>query len=241
MHPLRHLAVLLLTVAFTPALAWAQGAGGTSGGQSSSSSSTGSAASSAASQSSSVFGGSSTGTGSTGGGAAGSGGGIAQPQFNQFGQAAANIGTGFVGRGNNQQSFVGAQGAGQQSVDAGGTARFSGLGGGGGQGAPANVSQARGGQMRIQQRVAFDSPNIATATVTTNLQTQFASLQAQLPAVNVITPEPGHVVLQGVVASEHQRKLAEAVARLEVGVRKVTNELQVGSASAPMMLPRLTR
>ena len=238
--------ILVLTasvVLLWPALALAQGGGSASGGGGSTSSSTGGASTSAASQAGSTFGGSSTGAGAAGGGGGGAaGGGLTQPALTEFGQAGANVGTGFVGRGNNAQAFVGASAAGQQTVDAGGTARFSGLGGdGGGTGGGANTSQARGGQMRIPQRMAFSVPSIAPATLSVSLSSQFSRLQSRLPGVGVTATEPGHVVLRGSVESEQARKLAAAIARLEPGVRRVTNELRVDSGETLILPPRLGR
>lgn len=183
----------------------------------------------------------STGGSAAGGGTLGGVGALAAPQFTEFGQAGANVGTGFVGRGNNTQAFVGQNAAGQQTVDAGGTARFSGLGGGGGGGATADVSQARGGQMRIARRIAFDVPQAPAPVLQAALQTQFATLQAQLPGIVVQSAAPGQVVLQGTVESDHAKRLAEAVARLEPGVRRVTNELQVAGESQTITAPRLGR
>ena len=231
---MRQLTLRLLTLvasALLPAAACAQDAGG---GQSTSSTS------STASQAGQSFGGSATGGGTAGGGG-GIGGSLQGPQFVEFGQAGANIGEGFVGRGNNQQAFVGSSAAGQQTVDAGGTARFSGFGGAGGQGAAADVGQARGGQMRIPQRIAFRVPPITPTTLTSSLQTQFNSLRDRLPGVGVTSTEPGHVVLTGTVESEQARRLAAAIVRLEPGVRRVTNELQIAGEAPEPVLPRLSR
>lgn len=182
-----------------------------------------------------------TGASAAGGGAAGGTGALTQPALTQFGQAGANIGTGFVGRGNNAQTFVGQANAGQQTIDAGGTARFSGFGGSGGGGATTNISQARGGQMRIARQIAFDLPVTPAPVLQATLQTQFAALQARLPGVAVLSSEPGHVVLQGTVDSDHARKLAEAVARMEPGVRRITNDLQVAGNEPLVIPPRLVR
>lgn len=233
-------AAVLVAFAWLALPGWcaAQGSGNTSGSTNTSSGSS----TSAASQAGSTFGTSSTGASAAGGGQGTAGSGLQQPAFTEFGQAGANIGTTFVGRGNSGEAFVGAANAGQQTVDAGGTARFSGLGGqGGAGGAAADTSQARGGQMRIPQRIAFSFPAVAPAAITLSLQSQFTKLQARLTGVVVTATEPGHVVLRGSVESEQARQLAAAVARLEPGVRHVTNELEVSSTNAPVLAPRLGR
>jgi hypothetical protein len=215
--------------------------GGTQGGGQTASASSGGGGASAATQPN-TFGGSSTGAGAgaAGGGAGAQG--LNAPAFTQFGQAGANVGAGFVGRATSEQGFIGQSAAGQQTIDAGGTARFSGQGGGGGGGAPqADVSQARGGQMRIARRIAFEAPAIPPTTLQTSLQTQFAALQSHLPGVLASSTAPGIVVLQGTVASEHERRLAEAVARLEPGVRTVANQLVVATPGPMLTPPQPTR
>lgn len=179
----------------------------------------------------STFGGSATGAAAAGRQTGTAAGGLTQPQFLQFGQAGQNVGTGFVGRGANQQGFVGVQAAGQQTVDAGGVPRFSGLGGQNGIGPSPTTSQARGVQIRVQQRIAFPVPVVSPAEIAGSVQTTLSSLSTPLPGVAVTPVEPGHVRLQGAVDSEHARRLAEALARLEPGVRRVTNELEVNGAA----------
>jgi hypothetical protein len=179
----------------------------------------------------STFGASPTGAAAAGRQTGAATGGLSQPQFIQFGQAAQTVGTGFVGRGANQQGFIGVQAAGQQTVDAGGVPRFSGLGGQNGIGLVPAASQARGVQMRVQQRIAFPVTPVSPSEVAGNVQTTLRNLTTSLPGVSVTGVQPGHVRLQGEVDSEHARRLAEALARLEPGVRRVTNELEVNSAS----------
>ena len=226
--------------------ACAQGSGSSRTGSTSSgvqqlSSSSGSAGS-AAQQLTSIAASATGAAGSRQGTGSSTSGGLSQPQFTQFGQAGANIGNGqFVGRANGQ-NFVGLQGAGQQSVNAGGQARFSGLGGQGGnnvRGGQAASSQARGYQMRIQQRIAFVAPPRSAAEMHASLLGQFNNnntannVASRFPNVTIVPDEAGNVVLRGVVDDDESRKLAEAIARLEPGVRKVSNELQVGSAPLP--------
>jgi osmotically-inducible protein OsmY len=95
--------------------------------------------------------------------------------------------------------------------------------------------------MRVPQRIAFPIPEISAPMLSANLQTQYAALQSRLPGVSVSAGDAGHIVLQGVVDSEQARKLAEAIARLEPGVRTITNELIVGEGSESTLAPHLGR
>ncbi len=226
-----------LIVLGTTAPVWAQ-SGGSSGVQTitptrtgGTSSQAGTTIGAASGGTGSTFGGSATGAAAAGRQTGATTGGLSQPQFMQFGQAGQNVGTGFVGRGANQQGFVGVRAAGQQTVDAGGVPRFSGLGGQNGTGTAPTTTQARGGQIRIQQRIAFPTPPVSPTVVAGSVQTTLRSLTPSLPGVSVTAVEPGHVRLQGAVDSEHARRLAEALARLEPGVRRVTNELAVHGAA----------
>ena len=91
-----------------------------------------------------------------------------------------------------------------------------------------------GGFTRPQyvSRIAFDYSPIPTAQIENSLQTQFAHSYAgaaSLPsAANVKIVVDGDVVtMTGEVRSTVEMRLAEALVRLEPGVRQVRNELQV--------------
>jgi osmotically-inducible protein OsmY len=85
--------------------------------------------------------------------------------------------------------------------------------------------------MRVSRRLAFEAPQLPAPVMAMNLQSQFLTLQSSLPGISVQAAEPGHVVLQGTVATEDARRLAEAVARLEPGVRTITNQITVPNAA----------
>ncbi|MEZ6057013.1 MAG: BON domain-containing protein [Planctomycetaceae bacterium] len=154
----------------------------------------------------------------------GTGGGTGQLQdvaFGQFG-ATTQTPTGFIGRGDATQ-FIGNRAAGQQTVNAGGTTRFS----GGGVGAQQSGQvQTRANMMRVQQRLAFRSQPIIAANLQLTLETQFSALSSRFPSVGIEVDAEGLTTLTGEVETEDDRKLAEAIARLEPGVRKVVNQLQ---------------
>ena len=156
---------------------------------------------------------------------------------------------GFVGASDNMGRFVGNQQTGQQNAQtaAGGLNRLnvgnrnrggdinnrlnqSGLNQGQfGQGGNQNRNQARM-TVRPAQRIAFEYPQPERAEVRTSLQTQFRRLsdrRPQLANVSIALDGGSEAVLRGQVVSEDARKLAEAVARLEPGVRSVRNEITV--------------
>lgn len=137
-------------------------------------------------------------------------------------------GLGAAGAANN---FSALQGGGR-----GGGNQFGGARGGqfGSQQGTASRSAQRALSLRPQQRVAFEFQAVAEDTIETNLTRQYATLNPAdgttdgAPA-RIVTElgEGGLVTLRGTVESESARRLAEALARTEPGVRKVVNELQV--------------
>jgi osmotically-inducible protein OsmY len=216
--------------------------GRTSTGQSGSSGmgSMGSAASALGSSMGGSRGGTGSGTGSRTGSTAG---GVQQPQFNSFGSVGNSIGQGsFVGRSDNSGRFVGQTQAGQQNAQGGmGLGRMGGGGRNGnnnGNNNNGNNNFGGGGNQQAQQRrvrpqlkVAFPTPAIQTATVTTTLQQRLSTHETMtagsLKNVNLTMEEGGVVTLRGEVASQDAKSLAAAMVRLEPGVRKVVNELTI--------------
>lgn len=176
------------------------------------------------------------------------------PQLNtQMGALSATVGQGtFVGRSDNTGRFVGNRLAGQQTTQTGGGqgASFAGTQGGfrSGQGFAFSSANQLSGQgngfgaqpqavpLRPQVRVGFEFTRLEPAKVQTSLQKRFAATSAsslgarrgaELSRVGIDLEADGTVVLHGTVASEHQRRLAESLARMEPGVRSVRNELVV--------------
>lgn len=103
-------------------------------------------------------------------------------------------------------------------------------------------------QIRIQWTVGFDPLTAPPQVVSSNLGRQLTCL----PAIHWEGPLQVElvgrtVILKGIVATEHDRDLAERVARLSPGVEQVQNQLVVaGSAlpgpapEEPLETPRLT-
>lgn len=90
-----------------------------------------------------------------------------------------------------------------------------------------NVTAARGRSFQAGFRIGFAVPLRQPGSVTTRLTPRMADPRAfGLAAINV-RQEGSTVVLEGSVASEHQRLLAETIARLEPGVSAVRNSLSI--------------
>jgi osmotically-inducible protein OsmY len=84
--------------------------------------------------------------------------------------------------------------------------------------------------VRPQQRIAFPHNRVLPEQVRTNVGVRMANLaDERFSNTEVVLNSAGHIVLRGQVATEEARKLAEAVARLEPGVRQVQNELIIGT------------
>ena len=198
--------------------------GTTSGAQPSSTGSTGSAG--AANSTSAATGAS----GSSGGSSGSVNGGVPfstgkQPEFNagdgsigdQIGQ---NI---FAGQGNN--AFVGRGNAGQNpgtsltpqfgQFDNGGTQRNNG-----------NTGNSTVKRARPQQRIAFTYPKANLARTRVEINHRFKRL-ATVSGVDTTISDEGVATLTGTVLDDDSRKLAEALTRLEPGVRSVVNELRL--------------
>lgn len=211
-------------------------------------------------------GGGGTGSGARGtAGAAGPGalaGELAGPDLRTFGDAVdVTGGTGFAGRGNAAQNFVGGivQGQGQTVLGGRGqSSQFQSLNRQGQfrQQFQQPTGRSRSDQIRPRHRIAFSYTPQQTETVATTLQTRFSSLSGNPPGsanpagtgspvstgnpgsanaagVRVTMNNQGVATLSGTVATEHAAKLAAAMARLEPGVRSVDNQLAVAGAPSP--------
>jgi hypothetical protein len=247
-------AIVLLVLVCGPRLAWGQmrsGAGGMGGGMGGMGGGMGG--------SSSMFGGGSMGRssmGGMGGGMGGMGGGMGGMGSSGMG----SMGMGSMGGSNNTLGI----GLGSSALGIGNTATTTnrtGMQGMGGMTSPYTTSgmgmmgrqNMNGGNMmgmgsgmgngiaiRTQLSVGFDTPLSETPKVNSALTKRLADL----PSVH--WSSPGQVVIQGrtailrgVVASAHDRELAERVMSLEPGVSQVDNQLVVGSDSSKSAAPPL--
>ena len=91
--------------------------------------------------------------------------------------------------------------------------------------------------IRPRLRIAFAYPKPSFSVAITTISARFGRLNSRVPSlsdVRIETSTEGEVTLQGTVRSAETRKLAEIMARMQPGVRKVRNELSVSaSASQP--------
>ncbi|RLS51128.1 MAG: BON domain-containing protein [Planctomycetota bacterium] len=152
-------------------------------------------------------------------------GGTNDPAFNAAdGSLGAQIGQGgFTGRQNT--GFAGNRNAGQGG-GASLTPQFNQMGGNqnsnrGNTGGNANIKRAR-----PQQRIAFTFPKANLTSTQVQVSQRFQRLAGVTGATTEITDE-GVATLTGTVATDDAKKLAEALVRLEPGVRSVVNELLV--------------
>lgn len=142
---------------------------------------------------------------------------------------------GFVGRGATNNGFVGRGNAGgqtQQSQQRNNLSQFGrnrGAAGGNNRGGGNRGAGSRR-TIRPRLRIAFQYPKLAVAEVTASLTGRFervASRRPGLTGVRLQAGAEGEVTLRGAVDSAETRKLAEIMARMQPGVRKVKNELSI--------------
>jgi hypothetical protein len=101
--------------------------------------------------------------------------------------------------------------------------------GGAGRGAGRGATAAR--RVRAQRQVAFDYPAPRVPQVSNRLTARLARLRGLRSLGPVRVDVAGRTaILRGVVATEHDRVLAEQVALLEAGISVVQNELTVEGA-----------
>ncbi|MCA9024411.1 MAG: BON domain-containing protein [Planctomycetaceae bacterium] len=172
-----------------------------------------------------------------GGGLTGQG--VQQPQFRAFGESLNQNATDFVGRGT-ADGFVGQRLSGQPNV--GGTIgpQFGALGGNQG-GTNAGRGQATGPsravRLRPRHRVAFSYSPLRDPSVRNSLQTHLRPLQDRITGTEASLTPDGTLVLRGTALDDEARKLAEALARLEPGIRKVENQIIVAPAPPQLRTP----
>lgn len=182
----------------------------------------------------------STSSGTTGGTTQGSGTGSrtsSQSRMNSSNQPQFNAGDGSVGSRIGQNAFVG-QGdttfAGARDVSQASnrnfTPQFNAMNDPSTSQRRANSSTSNVKRARPQQRISFQYPKANLARTQVELSQRFERLKTVSGADTSISDE-GVAVLTGTVANDEARKLAEALARLEPGVRSVDNQLQVSPAT----------
>lgn len=153
------------------------------------------------------------------------------------GQNGAN--GGLLGRGANQNGFLGrnTQNQGMQGNNLGGGGGggrggggnrggngLNGLNGGGGNGGNANQTPI----VRPRQKIAFEYTRPSSSAIQSTIEARLTKLSVKRPSlksVMVAIADQGEVVLRGEVASADDAKLAENMLRQEPGVRTVRNEL----------------
>jgi hypothetical protein len=162
------------------------------------------------------------------------GGSLSGPTFLQIGSDIdVTGGTGFVGRGNPAQNFVGGTlQTGQGQTPGGG--RFGQVlqgmdrqGGGNQQFRQQPTGPSRAEQVRPRHRVSFaytPRQNEATAGI---VQARLGQPNSPIAGVAVSLDGEGVATLSGTAATQHDSRLAAALARLEPGVRGVRNQLTV--------------
>ena len=90
----------------------------------------------------------------------------------------------------------------------------------------ANSGSTNVKRARPQQRISFEYPKANLVRTQVEMSQRFKRLKTVSGADTSISDE-GVAVLTGTVVNDDARKLAEALARLEPGVRSVNNQLQV--------------
>jgi hypothetical protein len=152
--------------------------------------------------------------------------------------AQQQAGRGFVGA----VQATGAPGAGQSNYGAG-ISPITSVGsrqGRTGQGSGMYGAQGRSNAslIRTELSVGFDAPAANSQKLSSTLTQQLAGL----PALHWRTPGQVEIqgrmaILRGVVATEHDRDLAERVVRLAPGVEQVQNQLVVASSAKSAKSP----
>jgi len=153
-----------------------------------------------------------------------------QPNFNagdgsigdQIGQNA------FVGQGNN--AFIGRGNAGQNARNNNMTPQFGSMNDSSGQVNRGNAGSSNVKRARPQQRIAFTYPKANLAQTRIEISERFKRL-ATVSGADTLISDEGVATLTGTVTDDDSRKFAEALTRLEPGVRSVVNDLRVVPAA----------
>ena len=176
---------------------------------------------------------STTGATTGGGGSAGGGGGGSSVQMNTGNQPEFNAGDGSVGAQVGQNGFTGRTNtafAGNRNATQGGNTsllpQFNQMGNQGNTTNQGNTGRSNLKRARPQQRIAFTYPKANLVATQVQMSERFQRMSG-VSGANASVSDEGVATLTGMVTSDDSRKLAEALARLEPGVRSVINELQV--------------
>ena len=174
-------------------------------------------------------------TGTTAG--SGGGGGGSSVEMNTGNQPEFNAGDGSVGAQVGQNGFTGRTNtafAGNRNATQGGTTsllpQFNQLVNQANTANQGNTGKSNLKRARPQQRIAFTYPKANLVATQVQMSDRFQRMTGASGASASISDE-GVVTLTGLVTSDDSRKLAEALARLEPGVRSVVNELKVEAVS----------
>lgn len=146
-------------------------------------------------------------------------------------QVSRDFGNGLVGRGDTSTRFVGSQAASTQTGQAQVPTNFQNL-----NRQRATQSQPTGNPIRARLVIGFDA-QLLTGSTTVRISDVAAtarSLDRVSPSVNYQILPTGVALLTGNAGSERDRKLAEALVRLEPGVRRVDNQIQVTNVTPPL-------
>ena len=148
-----------------------------------------------------------------------------EPQFNAGdGTVGSRIGrNAFVGQGDT--SFIGARDTAQMG-NGDFNPQFNAINDPSTSQRRANSGTTNVKRARPQQRISFEYPKANLVRTQVEMSQRFKRLKTVSGADTSISDE-GVAVLTGTVVNDDARKLAEALARLEPGVRSVNNQLQV--------------
>lgn len=153
------------------------------------------------------------------------------------GSLGATIGTsGFVGRGDNANRFIGSQNT-TTNARRGNTANqfslFQNLLGGNDFNQDRNAANTPAQNIIPQMKLGFEAETVVTPQLPVAIQESLMKLPALGARANGViahADNAGVVTLSGHVRSENDRKLIETLVRMEPGVRGVRNELAIASA-----------
>jgi hypothetical protein len=92
--------------------------------------------------------------------------------------------------------------------------------------------------MRVEVRVAFDTPQLSSNQLATTVRTRLAKILAEHKMTQpVLTMEGDTAVISGVAASEHERDVIAGLVEIEPGVRDVRNEMTVATPATVPVAP----